>query len=250
MEDIEAIQYFQLLQREFSWTLQDTPQNNARKSEWTSNMREIIFSRSRRICTDEFLMLLNTSSAFDLDAECSALQTETARLRHEFDARGLLCLQACKMQDVKALERFNSFRNYVGCKVPMRMYRIGFRIGGHREHHGTMHATHDAAIACARRQQLGSHITIDLMVVAVDSCFLEHSTQDSVFEITYENQALTEYRIWYDIGPPTSAEKAQNQECETPRTSRRAPVRATTETDEQGRDECCGPFQESTAHVA
>ena len=194
-EHLEVLQYKQLEERELNWV-----QNDIIHAPCRQKKQEIIFSQHEQINTEEFMKILCTSSAFDIDEhdtenECSVKK----KLIFELRKRGLQCMQACRIQRPKPIQRFMTFYEDTKPNIIVRMYQVGARMGMSIQNYPLLYTTHDAAIQFARENVDSCEVTIDLVAVVV----LEHNVENVCSKLEYEpiysDETCTEYRIWYRL---------------------------------------------------
>ena len=224
-EHLEVLLYKQLEERELNWVQSDIVHIPCRQKK-----QEIIFSRHQQINTQEFMKLLCTSSAFDIEHDADNEGLVKKNLSRELRKRGLQCMQACRIQRRKPIQRFMTFYEDTKPNVIVRMYQVGARMGMSIQNYPVLYTTHDAAIQFARENVESQEVTIDLVAVVVLEHNLDNVCSNVEYEPIYNDETCTEYRIWYRLhdAQELNTEYRQSQT-----------VNYTEKTTEQTRNEGC-----------
>ena len=193
-QQIEAFAYQELMERELNWIADSTT-----KSANSPQRVEIIFSRENYTNTNEFMELLTVSSAFDIHHDTEKPWMLKKRLVKELKQRGLRCMHACRFYDLEQIEHFVSFCKNTKPNRLVRMYQAGF--GDIRQFRKCpiLHTSHDAAVEFARKHWAETCISIDVVAVVVKSDAVDSVCANPEYELVYEDEAYTEYRIWYNM---------------------------------------------------
>lgn len=223
-EHLEVLQCKQLEERELNWVQSDIVHIPCRQKK-----QEIIFSRHQQINTQEFIKLLCTSSAFDIENDADNEGLVKKSLSRELRKRGLQCMQACRIQRRKPIQRFMTFYEDTKPNVIVRMYQVGARMGMCIQNYPVLYTTHDAAIQFARENVESREVTIDLVAVVVLEHNLNNVCSNVEYEPIYNDETCTEYRIWYQLHDPQK-ETTENTEKQ----GVNCPVTTTAETRNEG----------------